>query len=203
MKLIIKNTMIWRVGTPTTLFFMMFFFTLFQPSPPVAKLVDEKMKSANLVPNKFATSQYRAFYGIENQKHSREESELITKTTNALNCASKLQPGAPIFFASDSHVAVLSARKMAEDNNGNRHIVTFDYEQEAIHLDKKDQWTSGNIADFFPTFVDMLIMAEAKCMAMGVGGSGRFAKMLSRDPTCVIRHDSDRKKSLEHCKWYK
>ena len=177
------------------------FFTLFTPSPPIAKLVDEKMKSANLVPNQFATSHYRAFYGIENKKHSRKESELMTKTTNALNCASKMQPGDPIFFASDSQIAVVAARKIAEDND-NRKIVTFDDEQEALHLDKKEQWTSGNIADFFPTFVDMLIMAEAKCMAIGVGGFGRFANMISSDPTCVIRHDSERKTQIQQCKWY-
>ncbi|MGK3747353.1 MAG: hypothetical protein ACI90V_014217 [Bacillariaceae sp.] len=177
------------------------FFSLFEPSLPVAKLVQEKMKSANLVSDRFSTSQYRAFYGIENKKQSKEESELITKTTNALNCASKIQPGDPIFFASDSNIAVLSARKMAEDNN-NRQIVTFSNEQEALHLDKKDQWKSGNIADFFPTFVDLLIMAEAKCMALGVGGFGRFANMISRDPTCVIRHDSERKGKIEYCKWY-
>jgi hypothetical protein len=177
------------------------FFSVFEPSPPVAKLVLDKMESANLIPGQFATSQYRAFYAIENKKHSMEKSDLISKATNALNCASKLQPGAPIFFASDSHVAVLSARKMAEDNN-NRHIVTFDDEQEALHLDKKDQWKSGNIADFFPTFVDLLIMAEAKCMSLGVGGFGRFANILSRDSNCVIRHDSERIRQIVNCKWY-
>jgi hypothetical protein len=159
------------------------------------------MKLANLVPDKFSTSHYRAFYGIEHKKDSKEELELMKKTTNALNCASKLQPGDPIFFASDSHIAILSARKIAKDNN-NRQIVTFDNEQEALHLDKKDQWKSGNIADFFPTFVDLLIMSEAKCMALGVGGFGRFGNMLSSDPTCVIRHDSERKGKIKYCKWY-
>jgi hypothetical protein len=88
---------------------------------------------------------------------------------------------------------------MAEDNN-NRQIVTFDDEQEALHLDKTDQWKSGNITDFFPTFVDLLIMAESKCMSLGAGGFGRFANILSRDPTCLIQHESD--KRMEYCKWY-
>ena len=176
------------------------FFSVFEPSPPVAKLVQEKMKSAGLVPGEFSASHYRAFYAVENQKHVRGDHELTSKTINALNCASKMQTGDPIFFASDSHVAVLSARTFAETNN--RQIVTFDDEQEALHLDKRDQWKSGNVADFFPIFVDLLIMAEAKCMSVGVGGFGSFANILSSDPTCLIRHDSERKRQIQTCKWY-
>ena len=179
------------------------------------------MRSTKLRPNEFATSQYRAFYAIEHKKESKDELQLISKTINSLNCASKLQPGSPIFFASDSQIAVQTARNynnripphQGDNNNPNitadhrpdrrdRHpIVTFTDDQEALHLDKKDQWTSGNIADFYPTFVDLLIMAEAKCMALGVGGFGRFANMISRDPTCVIRHDIEGGGGTP-CKWY-
>ena len=197
-------------------------YTLFTPSPSIAILVKEKMRSTTLRPNEFATSHYRAFYAIEHQKESKEEVQLIAKTINSLNCASKLQPGSPIFFASDSQIAVQTARnynnrippRQGDNNNLNitadhrnrrrdRHqIVTFtEDQQEALHLDKKDQWTSGNIADFYPTFVDLLIMAEAKCMALGVGGFGRFANMISRDPTCVIRHDIEGGGGTP-CKWY-
>jgi hypothetical protein len=44
------------------------FYTLFKPSQPIAKLVQDKLQSANLVPNEFATSHYRAFYAIEHRK---------------------------------------------------------------------------------------------------------------------------------------
>jgi len=71
-----------------------------------------------------------------------------------------------------------------------------------LHLDKKVQWKSGNVSDFYPTFVDLLIMAEAKCMSHGVGGFGRFANMLSVDPRCVISHDSTRQNRISYCKWY-
>lgn len=40
-----------------------------------------------------------------------------------------------VFFASDSHVAMIYARKYAEAFN--RDVVTFDDEKEALHLDKK------------------------------------------------------------------
>lgn len=175
------------------------FYSVFEPSPPVAKLIRDHMKSANLVPGKFSTSHYRAFYAVEHDKDVRTEDELKRKTENALNCASKLQPGDPVYFASDSHAAVLSASEMGATRN--RKIVVFDDEKEALHLDKKDQWTSGNIEDFYPTFVDLLVMAESKCMAHGVGGYGRFANILSFDPDCSILHDWPNPRKAKKCNW--
>ena len=175
------------------------FYSVFEPSPPVAKLVKEKMISVNLVPGKFSTSQYRAFYAIEHKKDMKQELELIQKSRNALNCASKLQPGDPIFFASDSQIAVKFAQNMSKTTG--RKILTFDGENEALHLDKKYQWKSGNVSDFYPTFVDLLIMAEAKCMSHGVGGYGRFANLLSIDVSCVIRHDNENPRRAAICSW--
>lgn len=176
------------------------FKTLFRPSPPIKRLVNDKMRSANLKPGEYSTSQYRAFYAVENQKHTRNEVDMISKTKNSINCASKIYPGAPVFFASDSHVAMIYARKYAEAFN--RDVVTFDDEKEALHLDKKEQWKSGNVSDFYPTFVDLLIMAEARCMSHGVGGFGVFANILSKDPSCVIRHESSRKKRFNKCRYH-
>merc|ERR1719253_1409224 len=99
---------------------------------------------------------------------------MISKTKNSINCASKIYPGAPVFFASDSHVAMIYAQ----------------------------QWKSGNVSDFYPTFVDLLIMAEARCMSHGVGGFGVFANILSKDPSCVIRHESSRKKRFNKCRYH-
>jgi hypothetical protein len=174
-------------------------YTVFEPSPPVAKLVRDKLTSANLVPGKFSTSQFRAFYAIEHKKELRTNHDLAVKTRNALNCASFLQAGDPIYFASDSQYAVRFARELGEDMG--YPIITFDDENEALHLDKRDQWKSGNVADFYPTFVDLLVMAEAKCVAHGVGGYGRFANLLSTDPSCVVRHDDERVRKRTECQW--
>jgi len=175
------------------------FFSVFEPSPPVAKLIREHMASANLIPGKFSASHYRAFYAVEHRKDVRSERELRGKANNALNCASTLQPGDPIYFASDSHVAVLFAKQMADTTN--RKIVTFDDEKEALHLDKKDQWKSGNVADFYSAFVDLLIMGEAKCMIHGLGGYGTFANLLGHDPACSIRHDAANPRKRTLCDW--
>ncbi len=175
------------------------FYSVFEPAPPVAKLIRDHMESANLVPGKFSTSHYRAFYAVEHDKDAVSEEQLIQKTENALNCASYLQPGDPIYFASDSRVAVLSASAMAASTN--RKIVVFNDEKEALHLDKKFQWKSGNISDFYPTFVDLLVMAESKCLTHGLGGYGRFANILSFDPSCSILHDWRPIRKAKKCDW--
>ncbi len=79
-----------------------------------------------------------------------------------------------------------------------RKIVTFDSDEEALHLDKMELWTSGNISDFYPTFVDLLIMAKAECLARGKGGFGMFANLLSSDPYCEIAHDGS---FNQKCEW--
>lgn len=176
------------------------FYTLFEPTPPIAKLVREKMMSGNLVPGKFAASHYRAFYGVEHKKDVRDNAELSSKTQNALNCASKLQPGDPIYFASDSRIAVQFARNLSETTG--RRIVTSNDEKEALHLDKPIQWKSRNVSDYYPTFVDLLIMSEANCISQGLGGFARFAKLLSIDSNCTIRHDDKKPRMRETCRWY-
>ena len=176
------------------------FYTLFQPSQPVAKLVRDKMISGNLIPGKFSSCHYRAFYGVEHEKHIVTEDSLISKAENGFNCATFVQPGDPVYFASDSDVAVSFARNMSESTG--RKIVTFDHKKEALHLDKMYQWKTEDIADFYPTFVDLLIMAESKCMANGMGGYGAFANLLSIDPSCVIRHDNSKSHKRQRCDWY-
>ena len=177
------------------------FFALFAPSPPIERLVRDTMESANLLTTatttassskNFTACHYRAYYGVENKKQTVDETELIAKTRNALNCASQKRPGQAIYFASDSLVAVDTARNIATTKN--RSIGTFANDREALHLDKRYQWRSGNVADFYSTFVDLLIMSRANCISYGLGGFGRFASLISNaDPSCAIRHDDHRR----------
>lgn len=179
---------------------------------------------------------YRAFYGIENKKDTIDESVLVAKTRNALNCVSQLsiqqqqqqqhgkQPRPPenmeklqyrpppIYFASDSLVAIRTVQDVARTEN--RSIGTFtttdkntsnnnnEHDREALHLDKRYQWKSGNVSDFYATFVDLLILANATCISIGVGGFGRFASLISKNTntdtttqSCVNRHDNIKNKN--------
>uniref|UniRef100_A0A6V0CWX3 Fucosyltransferase n=1 Tax=Pseudo-nitzschia australis TaxID=44445 RepID=A0A6V0CWX3_9STRA len=186
------------------------FYTIFQPSPPVRLLVQKKMLSENLIPRKFVAAHYRAFYAIESEKHKLKNSTLERKTRNAISCASSLesefqfqtgQPGMPIVFASDSRLATLEAKKMSHEHEYDNHkIVVFDTEKEALHLDKRDQ---GNAADFYPSFVELLVMAEAECISIGIGGYGRFANIMSSNSKCYTRHDTIYiKKMPRPCTWH-
>jgi hypothetical protein len=174
------------------------FQALFVPSPPIQKLVSEKMKRANLEPRKYATAHYRAFYAIEDKKHTKTPRTLKRFAFHAVECAASMSPGVPIYFASDSKLAVDAVREY-----GHRHkdiaIVTFsgnNTEQEALHLDKPTDWETQPY-DYYPTFVDLLIMSNAQCLTYGQGGFGLFAALLSHDFNCTGQHSG--KKKLYNC----
>mmetsp|Transcript_31637 Transcript_31637/g.74456 ORF Transcript_31637/g.74456 Transcript_31637/m.74456 type:complete len:492 (+) Transcript_31637:259-1734(+) len=179
-------------------FFHDLFRLVFKPVGPLQERIDKMMKDANVTPGHFAAAHYRAFYATEDVKDSIPISRHQKKTINALNCASRLQPGDPIYFASDSNVAVEEAKKM-NDQYEDRRIVTVEHEAEALHLDRGGT-ISGHYSDFYPSFVDFLFMGNARCIVFGEGGFGRFANLLSMDPFCVMKHDGDRKGNPK-CTW--
>ncbi len=172
------------------------FRTLFKPSPPVQKLVEEKMKTANLTIGNYVSCHLRAFYGIEDKKHTLKRAKLKKYAINAVNCASMILPGAPVYFASDSQVSIDTVRRVAKIHH--RPIATIHEDtKEALHLDK--DWQSRDASEFYPTFVDLMLMANGRCTAYGHGGFGRFGALLSHDAKCVIRHNVRRQ--TDACRW--
>lgn len=155
--------------------------------------------TTTLLPGEFAVSHFRAFYGTEHAKDQVKDDFISSKTINAVNCASSLNPNKPVYFASDSRLAIETAQRYAAENN--YPIVTlYDNttndmmddeqrrQQEPLHLDKDYQWTSGNIRDFYPLFVDFLIMADGKCVSYSKGGFAAYALSVSRDTNCFNYH---------------
>lgn len=174
------------------------FRSLFQPSEAIAKLVRNKMQTANLTAGKYVSCHHRAFYAIEDKKHRRKARHLRKKALNAINCASIILPGAPIYFASDSQESIRAVRHTAI--KGHRPIVTTHEDtKEALHLDKAENWTALHPSEFYPTFVDLLIMANGRCTAYGAGGFGRFGALLSYDSSCIIKHNE--KPKTTDCRW--
>lgn len=173
------------------------FQALFVPSQPIQKLINDKMGLAKLEPGKYTTAHYRAFYAIEDKKHTKTIKTLKRFAFHAVDCAASMNPGVPIYFASDSKVAVDAVREY-----GTRHrdkaIVTLsdkDTEKEALHLDKPTDFETEP-SDFYATFVDLLMMANARCLTYGQGGFGLFAALLSHDANCTGQH-SGRKKLFD------
>jgi hypothetical protein len=132
------------------------FHALITPSPPIAKRIkellavksstsgsgrDEKPLSNSqtlLIPGQYTVAHYRAEYGNEVNRHPMLTSpEFLQRVAlNALNCASSLYPGgAPIYFASDSMLALEAVRNFSATST--RPIVTFNRsEAQPLHLDK-------------------------------------------------------------------
>ena len=104
------------------------FKTLFRPSPPIKRLVNDKMRSANLKPGEYSTSQYRAFYAVENQKHTRNEVDMISKTKNSINCASKIYPGAPVRWWSCFYQNIILTGWITQQKNFNVAVFYFYHE---------------------------------------------------------------------------
>ena len=74
-------------------------------------------------------------------------------------------------------------------------------DDEPLHLDFASR---GNrtfaVEDFYDSFVDLLVLGNARCVAYGIGGFGAYANQLSYDPSCSFQHSRD-KQEIIPCQW--
>lgn len=165
------------------------FRILFQPAPPVQQLIDEQLTSVGLTPGEYATAHYRAFYG----KRMPDDAKIQSTAINAVECASELRPGGPIYFASDSTFAIQAIKQYAIENS--RPVVIIEND-EPLHLDKAN---STKAADYYSVFVDLYLLGMGTCGSVGMGGFGRYGLLLSYNASCWNRH-SYNKQRLD-CHW--
>jgi hypothetical protein len=169
---------------------------LFQPSTPIARLVDDQMKE--LHPGEFAVAHYRAYYAIEEHKERISSKDLSKRALNAVNCGSRLLPGRPILFASDSKAALDAIRTYAEGTN--RSIIIKQNPGEALHLDIVSRGNaSRSPPEFYDAFVDLLVIGNGRCVSHGTEGFGQFAQLLAFDSSCSNRKFS--KGRMQECRW--
>jgi hypothetical protein len=172
---------------------------LFTPSLPISQLLRERLQNGQLIPGNYTSCHHRAFYAIEGKKHLRNNRDLRKEAINAVNCAAKLQPGLPVYFASDSLVSVTAVRAYARKNKLAVEAPIHDESNENLHLDRVDSGVSRNASDYYATFVDLLMLSNGRCLAYGAGGFGRFGALLSEDPTCTVHHG--RRGETDNCVW--
>jgi hypothetical protein len=79
----------------------------FTPSPPIQTILRSRLTDLGLVPNEYVASHLRALYAVD----ERPTEEIHKFTKNALACATEIFPGVPIFFASDSMIAIEHAQE--------------------------------------------------------------------------------------------
>jgi hypothetical protein len=186
---------------------------LFRPSPGLRRQIDGRQlhggagtAAAALPPGRYSVAHYRAEYGREVGRHPKlTEPAFIRKVAlNSLRCAIQLQPGDPIYFASDNIVALRAVREHALQTG--YPIYTFDRDEDVVlKLDdygdidrgnKSDTTTassSGGLSpirpsDYYSTFVDLYLAGSGTCVTFGRGGFGRFASLLSFNSSCAFKH---------------
>jgi hypothetical protein len=72
-----------------------------------------------------------------------------------------------------------------------------------LHLDRgvnflarqSEQWTTHEASRYYDVFVDLYLLANARCIAYNVGNFGKWANLLSRHPDCEISHLKNK------CEW--
>lgn len=166
-----------------------FFWTFFKPVEPIQAQIDSRLRDLNLRPSEFVGVHYRADYPMGGAVLSGPVVISNTATT-VIGCATLINEGSPIYFSADTAIAVQAVQNqsvaLSEENitvvtpiSGTAANMT--YETKTPH---HIEWDKGTIEDFYPTFVDLFVMGESKCMIMGEGGFGSFASLLSHNASC-------------------
>jgi hypothetical protein len=172
------------------------FRVFFQPAPALQGLMQRTLQATTsintstfLIPGDYSVAHYRAEYGREVARHPKltEPSFLKHVALNALRCASELQASTrkPIYFASDSPIALETVRQLAVKLN--YPILTFD-RTEKVPLKLDDCTNTSQPSDYYSTFVDLYLAGNGKCVTYGRGGFGRFASLLSFNVSCSKKH---------------
>jgi hypothetical protein len=172
---------------------------LFQPAPAVQQRIDQTMHELHLEPNRYVAVHVRSQY---DSKTGPNQLKFLAR--NAMNCASQLRhEGEPVYVATDSAEATQAALLYAKKERHFTQAVAASQNKSVLHLDRgssfvsKDptQWTEGSPVDYYSTFVDVYVMAQARCRARNVGNYGTWANLLSQDPTCTINY------MKQQCRW--
>lgn len=181
------------------------FRSMFQPSQAVGELIDKQLSQHGLLPGNYSVAHYRAYYLYESDKSQLKFSEIQKLTSNAVNCAYSLMPNHPVYFASDSKRANAFAIEYGHVHNVTV-VVKEETGEESLHLDlgTREQFFGDNSTSnwgpskYHDTFVDLLMMANGRCITYGNGGFGTWARILSHDPQCSVKH-SKRKDPMVRC----
>lgn len=168
--------------------------SIFTPAPPLQEEIDSSLNQLSLVPGEYAAAHLRALYAVDSRPRRIIEQAAI----NAVNCASQLRPGGPVFFATDSTVAVETVQKYAKSTN--RNIIFLIHDQEPLHLEKANH-TNRRASEYYATFVDLYLLGNSRCLAYNVGGFGTWGLLMGYNSSCGMLHSSRSLQNLTQCEW--
>jgi hypothetical protein len=158
------------------------FRSFFRPSPPLKLRIERHMRSLQLVSGEYAAAHFRALYG----RNERPTDEIKRIAINAINCASELRPGGPVFFASDCKPAVDFVADYSQKKG--LPVVSLVHENEPLHLDKALDWENRTPVEYYPTFIDLFVLGNSRCVAYSSGGFGTFGLLLSFNSSCSVHY---------------
>ncbi|KAG7369771.1 hypothetical protein IV203_027517 [Nitzschia inconspicua] len=177
------------------------FRRFFRPVHRIQDQIDQKMQAQGLIPGEYTAAHLRALYG---KRNDRDLVEMVDLAVLGVNCASNLSPGRPVYFASDSSFATKAAQTYAHMHGlpvtslGPSNVT--EATRNPIHLDKDPDWRARNPSSYDPTFVDLYMLAQSRCVAHSNGGYGSFGSLLSYDADCNMRFFKGSHK-IKRCMW--
>lgn len=160
---------------------------LFEPSAAVTELIAKAKDELGLRPSTYASVHIRSLYELD-------KTDDVQMVQNAIQCASQLQPHAPIFVASDSRRISESAIAYGQEVgltvvarlNG---TIPLHLERGTVFLSHlMKTWTRQEPSAYYDAFVDLYLLAGGRCTAFNRGGYGSWSNLLSVNTTCAVNH---------------
>lgn len=162
--------------------------TLFQPSPPVQQLIDQSLQQLQFVPHQYNALHIRSQY-------QADESKVPDLIENATKCGLSFGTEQPLFVATDSVTA--TNKSLVYASKYTTHTKALQRAEDPPHLHRgRDYLARPNGEEkidveaqlYYSTFVDLYLLAMAKCLASGRGTFGLLANLIRDDKTCYISY---------------
>ncbi|CAB9520605.1 expressed unknown protein [Seminavis robusta] len=156
---------------------------LFKPSFMLTERMTESLRLMGLEPGEYATAHID--YEMV-PKDDAEQEDLRLKVENAMNCMSHLRPGGPFLVAAQTYAIAREAIVYGKQHNVKVHAKQIAHD------------TSTVPTDLFTSFVEIMLMANSRCVAYNRGGYGQLGYMLGYNYNCRIKYTEG---EGAECKW--
>jgi len=179
---------------------------LFEPSPPMAALINQTMMKFRLTPGNYLAAHLRMKYPkrfvrpIQRINATSQDPEDLKMfhgwAEGAINCVvHKAQTKKlPVYFSADN-LPIISwvVHQSPFSNNQTCPIrvagIDYGHREDSEHPTWKgmSSWEEHNPEEFYNVFLDWGIMGNSKCVSYGLGGYGLMGARLAGDE-CSIQH---------------
>ena len=154
---------------------------LFRPSFMLEERVRESTRLMGLTPGEYA-SVHIDYDAVPASDQEREELKAMVE--NAMNCMSGLRPGGPFLVAAQTFAIAREA------------IIYGKHKGVHVHAKQIAHDTSTTPNDLYVSFVEIMLMANTKCVAYSKGGYGQLGYILGWDFDCKINYSPP-----QECEW--